>query len=341
MNKPLLSVLIDTYNHERYIEQAVVGAIEQDFPASDYEILVVDDGSTDRTPEIVRKFAPRVRLLRKKNGGQASAFNAAVAELRGENVAFLDGDDWFAPGKLTAVMNALETHPEAAAVSHGYYEFREDTKEIRVCAASGPEFLHMATLEAARDALDAWRFLLMGALTVRKQVFNRVIPIREALVFCADSPIAFAAMVMGVWLLRDPLFYYRHHSSNLHSVDPSSPQMQRRLEMKGVMFAEVEALLLRMGVDPDWIVTLLYPTWVHEARLALRTFGGNRRRTFGTEMHAFRMQYRNPTLSYRIFKYLIVGTATLLLAPKAFYRAWDWYGRQNLGRWRERLVSNR
>src|SRR5580704_17753013 len=49
MTKPILSVLIDTYNHERYIEQAVLSAIEQDFPASDYEIVVVDDGSTDRT----------------------------------------------------------------------------------------------------------------------------------------------------------------------------------------------------------------------------------------------------------------------------------------------------
>src|ERR1700691_950785 len=100
--KPL-SVLIDTYNHERYIEQAVVSAIEQDFPASEYEIVVVDDGSTDRTPAIVRKFEPRVRLLRKKNGGQASAFNVALPDLCGEVIAFLDGDDWFAPGKLTAV----------------------------------------------------------------------------------------------------------------------------------------------------------------------------------------------------------------------------------------------
>src|SRR6516225_6649559 len=105
---PLLTVLIDTYNHERYIEQAVISAIEQDFPSSAYEILVVDDGSTDRTPEIVSKFAPRVRLLQKKNGGQASAFNAAFPEIRGDIVAFLDCDDWFAPRKLTAVMHALE-----------------------------------------------------------------------------------------------------------------------------------------------------------------------------------------------------------------------------------------
>jgi glycosyltransferase involved in cell wall biosynthesis len=67
MVKPILSVLIGTYNQEQYIEQAVVSAVEQDFPPADFEILVVEDGSTDRTPEMVHKFAPRVRLLTKGN----------------------------------------------------------------------------------------------------------------------------------------------------------------------------------------------------------------------------------------------------------------------------------
>jgi glycosyltransferase involved in cell wall biosynthesis len=80
VTKPILSVLIEAYNHERYIEQAIVSAIEQDFPSADSEIVVVDDGSTDRTPEIVRKYGSRVRLLRKENGGQASAFNAGFSE---------------------------------------------------------------------------------------------------------------------------------------------------------------------------------------------------------------------------------------------------------------------
>src|SRR5271154_7189482 len=101
MGRPFVSVLIDTYNHERFIEKAIVSVLEQDFPATEREILVVDDGSSDSTPEIIRKFAPQVRLLRKVNGGQASAFNAGIPECRGEVVSFLDGDDWWAPHKLT------------------------------------------------------------------------------------------------------------------------------------------------------------------------------------------------------------------------------------------------
>src|SRR5437879_495363 len=107
MRKPFVSVLIDTYNHERFIEEAIVSVLEQDFPASEREIIVVDDGSTDRAPAVIRKFEPQIRLLRKQNGGQASAFNVGIPECTGEIVAFLDGDDWWAPGKLRAVADAL------------------------------------------------------------------------------------------------------------------------------------------------------------------------------------------------------------------------------------------
>src|SRR5580698_8917059 len=107
MSMPFVTVLIDTYNHRSFVEDAINSVLNQDFPASDTEILVVDDGSTDGTEEVVRKFAPSVRLLRKPNGGQASAFNAGIPEAHGEIVAFLDGDDWWAPRKLTAVIEAF------------------------------------------------------------------------------------------------------------------------------------------------------------------------------------------------------------------------------------------
>ena len=104
MSKPYVSVLIDTYNHERLIAQAIMSVLEQDMLTAKVEIVVVDDGSTDRTPEIVSGFEPRVRLIRKTNGGQASAFNTGIPECHGDIVAFLDGDDWWAPQKLRRVV---------------------------------------------------------------------------------------------------------------------------------------------------------------------------------------------------------------------------------------------
>jgi len=70
-----ITVLIDTYNYGRYIEEAIESVLAQDFPAEEMEILVVDDGSTDDTRARVGKYADRVKYIYKKNGGQASAFN--------------------------------------------------------------------------------------------------------------------------------------------------------------------------------------------------------------------------------------------------------------------------
>ena len=216
MTTPLASVLIDTYNHEKYIEQAITSAIEQDFPAKDYEIVVVDDGSTDRTPEIVKKFAPRVRLLRKKNGGQASAYNAGIREARGDVVAFLDGDDWFAPGKLCAAISALERHPEAAAVGHGYYQVVQPTGEVITHAADHTKLLRLTDPKSAREARLSIPFLHNSALTVRRSALERIGPIPEVLVFCADAPLAVISMAQGLLLLDRPLLYYRVHSQNLY-----------------------------------------------------------------------------------------------------------------------------
>ena len=91
---PLVTAIVDTFNHEHFIEQALNSVLDQGFSASDLEVLVVDDGSTDRTSVIVEKFAGRVQIVRKENGGQASAFNAAIPLARGEIVAFLDGAWW-------------------------------------------------------------------------------------------------------------------------------------------------------------------------------------------------------------------------------------------------------
>ena len=93
------------------------------------EIIVVDDGSTDRTPEILRGFEPRVRLLRKANGGQASAFNAGLAECHGDIVAFLDGDDWWAPSKLRRVLDEMDRNPDVGIVGNGITEVFDNGDE--------------------------------------------------------------------------------------------------------------------------------------------------------------------------------------------------------------------
>jgi glycosyltransferase involved in cell wall biosynthesis len=338
--KPLITALVDTYNHERYIEQALVSVLEQGLSAAELEIVVVDDGSTDKTPEVIGKFAPRVKHVRKKNGGQASAFNAGFAESRGEIVAILDGDDWWAKGKLAAVAEALERNPEVAAVGHGYYEFDEETKQTRVCIPPAKRFAKIATPEAVRSAGNLQHFLLMGALTARRRLLEWIMPLDESMIFMADTAIQMAAMVMGVLILEEPLFYYRYHSENLYATAAKDKErMRRKWEMMELVYSRVHRMLIELGVPAEPASMLLEGGWLDAKRGRMHLSGGSRVEAFQTEMRSFNLAFKNPSIGYRLFKYLVVGTATLLLPARRFYQLRHWYAERELGRYRERLLK--
>src|SRR2546423_2930408 len=333
--KPLITALVDTYNHEKYIEQALVSVLEQGWPPAELEIIVVDDGSTDRTPEIVRKFVPRVKHVRKKNGGQASAFNAGFAEARGEIVTILDGDDWWAKGKLAAVAEALEKNPEVAAAGHGYYEFHEESGESKIHVPEQRK-MDLSSVEAARAALRNWRFLLMGALAVRRKLLERIMPLPEAMTFSADNPIQFAAMAMGAVLLEEPLSYYRIHDRNLYEIGlEDTGKLRRKYEMTDLVLRYSYGMLLKLGVAEECVSELLTENWLQTRRTRLRQFGGRRVHTLQAEMKGFQLASRNPGLAYRFYKYAVMGTATLLLPPRQVYRLKDWDARKQRGRYRD------
>ncbi|MCU1243194.1 MAG: glucosyl transferase [Candidatus Acidoferrum typicum] len=338
--KPLITALVDTYNHEKYIEQALVSVLEQGLSAAELEIVVVDDGSTDKTASIIQKFTPRVKHVRKKNGGQASAFNAGFAEARGEIIAILDGDDWWAEGKLAAVTEALERHPEVAAVGHGYYEFHEGTEEVRACGPQERSVINLVNREATLEALRAWPFLLMGALTVRRRVLEWIMPLPEEMAFMADTAIQVASMAMGALILPEPLFYYRHHGQNLYTIHAeNAAKLRRKGEMVELVHSRVYKMMIELGVPEESVSALLEGTWMDAKRSRLSKFGGTRLEAFQTEMQSFRVDFKNPSAGYRLFKYLVVGAATLVLPARRFYELRDWYARKNLGRYRDRVVK--
>jgi glycosyltransferase involved in cell wall biosynthesis len=333
--KPLITALVDTYNHERYIEQALVSVLDQGLSPEELEIVVVDDGSTDQTPSIIQKFVPRVKHVRKKNGGQASAFNAGFAEARGEIVAFLDGDDWWARGKLVTVADALERHPEVDAVGHGHYEFHQETNETLLRVPQRRTLIRMSDREAM--ATLERRFLLPSALTVRRKVLEWIMPIPEEMVFIADVPLQAAALVMGTLILEQPLFYYRFHAQNLYTIDPNDDaKLCRKYEMTELVCELLYPRLVELGVPEESVSGFLDGVWVEAKRFRLRRFGGSRLEAVRTEMQAFRAAFPNPSFGYRLFRYLILGAAVLLPA-RSFYKFRDWYAEKDLGRHRERL----
>lgn len=110
MSQPTISVLIPLYNKEREIGDAIRSVLAQTLPPD--EIIVVDDGSTDRSAEVVQALAsPLVRLVRQANAGVAAARNRAAAEARGEYLALLDADDGWEPGFLEEIAALIREFP--------------------------------------------------------------------------------------------------------------------------------------------------------------------------------------------------------------------------------------
>ncbi len=114
---PLISVIIPAYNSEKDIADAVRSALGQTYQP--IEVIVVDDGSTDLTAEKVKDFGERVALIRKPNGGPASARNAGLKAAQGEFVAFLDADDIWLPRKLEKQAAIMRRDPRAGLVACG------------------------------------------------------------------------------------------------------------------------------------------------------------------------------------------------------------------------------
>jgi glycosyltransferase involved in cell wall biosynthesis len=106
---PRLSVAITTFNQAPYIGDAIRSVLQQSY--TDLEIVVVDDGSVDETPDVVAQFGHDVRYIRQSNRGVAGARNRAVEASRGELVAFLDGDDLWEPDKLARQVELYDRYP--------------------------------------------------------------------------------------------------------------------------------------------------------------------------------------------------------------------------------------
>jgi glycosyltransferase involved in cell wall biosynthesis len=120
--RPTVSVVIPVYNAERFLAEAIAGALKQTRPPA--EIVVVDDGSTDRSADVAVSF-PGVRVIRQANTGPAAARNAGVAAARGDCVAFLDADDVWLPTKLERQAAALACDPAPDVVFGHMVEFAD------------------------------------------------------------------------------------------------------------------------------------------------------------------------------------------------------------------------
>jgi len=241
---PLVSVTIATYNRADLLPRALESVLSQDF--QDLELIVVDDGSTDDTPQVVARFAdPRVRYIRfAENRGIGAARHAGVEAARGDLVAFNDSDDVWAPGKLTYMVSLFERYP---SVDIMFSDFRN----INVQGGSagfgfqqtqrGRETLVVSQLEPGfwqvdgrlPEALLVAHIIGTASVMLRRRVFAAVGNFRTDLRGAGDFEFWFRAAVKGArfaYTTRPLIERYKDAQSITASVAAFVPHRLRALD---------------------------------------------------------------------------------------------------------------
>ncbi|HEX3660353.1 MAG TPA: glycosyltransferase family A protein [Acidobacteriaceae bacterium] len=221
-DRPLVSILINNHNYGRYLGEAIDSALAQTY--SNTEIVVVDDGSTDSSREVIAQYGDRIRAVLKPNGGQASAFNAGFAASRGALVCLLDADDIFRPHKVMRVTQTLLDQPTLGWCFDVVRTFRAHKDHV-----TAPQSAHRS------GRWDARRLVVTGrpphvpsatsGLSFRSDILTRILPMPERIRITSDAYLKFLALYMSEgFVLDEELTLLRLHDSNAYTQRKSNKQ---------------------------------------------------------------------------------------------------------------------
>jgi glycosyltransferase involved in cell wall biosynthesis len=186
---PLVSVVVPAFNAERTIKASVDSILAQDF--RDFEVIVVNDGSSDSTKAMLADYDSQIRVIDQNNRGAPAARNSGVEAASGKLIAFLDSDDLWRPDKLTESVRAFEQHPSASIVFSDCLGLRADGTTSTFYAYNGAPSLN--------EMLDKGFEIVPSAVTMRRAVFQACGGFSErfAPIYFEDLWLWFLAREMG------------------------------------------------------------------------------------------------------------------------------------------------
>ena len=218
MHNPLVSVIIDNYNYGRFLGAAIESALNQTY--HDTEILVVDDGSTDDSRNVIEKYRGRVIPILKSNGGQASAFNSGVARSAGQIICFLDSDDLWYSGKVAKVVEILTNiSADRPALVHHFLEILEQSTGKTTGKLIGTRHVTPCNLyeDAKRHRHIPYIAGPTSSISINRALASALFPLPEQGVsISADDFVVLPGSLIGeVHSVDSVLGQYRVHGSNL------------------------------------------------------------------------------------------------------------------------------
>ncbi len=218
---PLVSVVIPTYNYGQYISAAINSVLDQTF--TDYEIIVVDDGSTDDTTEQLAPYRSRIRYCHQPNQGLCAARNQGIRLAKGQLIAFLDADDYFLPEFLSAQVAIFQQQPDLALAISGWRMVDEAGQPLSDVAL----WHHLPHLTLS-DWIN-WRPLLPSATVFSKRWLAEVNGFDAGSFPAEDIDCVFNLILQGAktcWVKRIGVCYRQHSKAITHD----TPRQVRAFE---------------------------------------------------------------------------------------------------------------
>ena len=247
---PLVSVIIPTYNRARLLPGAISSVLGQTH--SRIELIIVDDGSTDETSEVLEQYGDRIRVLRQANAGPAIARNRGIALATGGIIAFLDSDDEWLPTKIERQVASLEAAgPEVGCcLCNCLVRFANGSSSSTFAIADTiPDRPSGIWLNPVEILLN--RFVMFcQAVAIRREVLERVGYFDESLRFGEDYELPFRLALQGPWtIIRDELVIY-------HEASPGSwakAALREEIRLREDLVRIRERMAAALEIHPDFV----------------------------------------------------------------------------------------
>lgn len=220
VEKPLVSILINNYNYGHFLSDAVDSALNQSY--SNIEIIVVDDGSTDDSREVIATYRQNIKFVLKENGGQASALNRGFAESSGEILCFLDADDIFELKKVEIAVDRFKSYSEANWLFHSLLFFDELNSSIDSEPSvdlSGVYDLRPHIKKGKLDGVLPFNLsIATSGMCFKRSFLGSILPMPEAIKITSDDYLKYISLgkSLGIIELRN-LSLQRIHSDNAYT----------------------------------------------------------------------------------------------------------------------------
>lgn len=235
--KPLVSILINNYNYGHFLSEAIDSAIEQTY--KNIEVIVVDDGSTDNSKEIIASYGNKIVSIVKENGGQASAFNTGFATSKGEIICFLDADDLFLENKLKKVVSVFYENPDVSWCFHSYelmYQHK-NVSNIENKAGSGIYDIRNDIKKGKLNGKLPISGFVTSVLCYRRTLLDEILPMPEDIRITSDDYLKYTAFALAPgYVLLENLARQRIHDNNAYTLRHDKQELQAKVIVKTAFF---------------------------------------------------------------------------------------------------------